>query len=125
MYLIKNKNQIQHMTVCEFIADIHLDKFNIECTVMCYLKINTHEVLRAYCLPSLHLINCSPFCFMMFILERKKISFILVLSLDNKTRISDKMQRHVYKTSICICQKTNTLELCGLEFCCHSLFYAK
>lgn len=60
------------MTVCEFFIGIHIDKFNIQCTVMCHLHINAHKVLRAYCLPSVHFINSSPFCFMMFILEKKR-----------------------------------------------------
>lgn len=72
MYHLQNKSQIKRGTVCEFIIGIRTDKFNIQCTVMCYLQINAYKVLRAYCLPSIHLINSSPFCFMMHILEGKK-----------------------------------------------------
>lgn len=37
------------------------------------LKKNTHKVLRAFCLPSVHLINSSPFFFIVFTIEKKKI----------------------------------------------------
>jgi len=70
MYMFQNKNQIKYMTVWKFFTGIHIDKFNIQCTVMCHPQINSCKVLRGYCLPSVHLNNSLPFCFMMFILER-------------------------------------------------------
>lgn len=69
MYMLQYQNQLDLMTVCEFFISIHIDRIDIQCTVMWHLQTNAHKALRVFLWSLIHssLLRC-----MMFILGEKK-----------------------------------------------------
>lgn len=114
--MLQYQNQLDLLTVCEFFINIRIDRSYIQCGVMCHLQTNAHKVLRVFLWS---LIHSSPLSCMVFILEKKKIQenktkqkneqtnkkpnqerktdkktlqcSLVILSLDSKTRISNKV----------------------------------